>query len=86
MHVSLWLSASILFIGVGAAISRAWPVSGPSKTHAGFVAHLIVEFFEWFGELAMFCWRTLRRAVTPPYEIRELVRQLDAIGPNRCRW
>jgi phospholipid/cholesterol/gamma-HCH transport system permease protein len=28
----------------------------------------------------MFCWRMVRRAVTPPYEIRELVRQLDAIG------
>jgi phospholipid/cholesterol/gamma-HCH transport system permease protein len=78
--VSLWLSASILFITIGAAISGGWPVSGQSKTQAGFVTHLIVEFFEWFGELAMFCWRMVRRAITPPYEIRELVRQLDAIG------
>ena len=78
--MSLWLAASILFIGVGAAISESWPVSG----QPGFAKNLIIEFFEWFGELAMFCWRVVRRAVTPPYEIRELLRQLDDIGSNRC--
>jgi len=37
-------------------------------------------FFEWFGELGLFSWQVLRAAVTPPYEIRELVRQIDEIG------
>src|SRR6185295_9820951 len=38
------------------------------------------EFFEWFGELGLFCARVVRAALTPPYEFRELVRQLDEVG------
>jgi phospholipid/cholesterol/gamma-HCH transport system permease protein len=37
-------------------------------------------FFEWFGNLGIFFWKVLRAAVTPPYEWRELIRQLDEIG------
>jgi phospholipid/cholesterol/gamma-HCH transport system permease protein len=37
-------------------------------------------FFEWFGGLGIFFWRVLRAAVTPPFEWRELVRQLDEVG------
>jgi len=37
-------------------------------------------FFEWFGELGIFSWKVLRAAVTPPFEFRELVRQIDEIG------
>ena len=41
---------------------------------------LINEFFEWFGELGLFSWQVLRSALTPPFEFRELVRQIDEIG------
>src|SRR5271157_4815980 len=41
---------------------------------------LINGFFEWFGELGLFSWQVLRAAVTPPFEFRELVRQIDEIG------
>ena len=37
-------------------------------------------FLEWFGELGLFCWRVLWAAVTPPFEFRELGRQIDEIG------
>ena len=37
-------------------------------------------FFEWFGELGLFSWQVIRAAVTPPFEFRELVRQIDEIG------
>src|ERR1700680_145683 len=40
----------------------------------------LVSFFEWFGELGMFCRRLMHAIFVPPYEGRELVRQLDAIG------
>ncbi len=43
-------------------------------------AGLIGGFFEWFGSLGIFFWRVARAAATPPYEWRELVRQLDDIG------
>ena len=41
---------------------------------------LIGEFLEWFGDLGIFFWNVLRAAVTPPFEFRELFRQLDEIG------
>jgi ABC-type transporter Mla maintaining outer membrane lipid asymmetry permease subunit MlaE len=41
---------------------------------------LISEFLEWFGDLGLFSWQVLRAAVTPPFEFRELFRQLDEIG------
>jgi len=41
---------------------------------------LLVEGFEWFGELGIFSARVFRATLSPPYEIRELVRQCDAIG------
>ena len=41
---------------------------------------LINEFFEWFGDLGIFFWQVARAAVTPPFEFRELFRQLDEIG------
>jgi phospholipid/cholesterol/gamma-HCH transport system permease protein len=74
----MWLYASVLILG--AAISGGWPLSGQAKKEASVARDLIVQFFEWFGDLGMFCWNLLRRAVTPPYEIGELIRQLDAIG------
>jgi phospholipid/cholesterol/gamma-HCH transport system permease protein len=40
----------------------------------------VTGLFAWFGELAIFCWRLARVAFVPPWEGRELVRQMDAIG------
>jgi phospholipid/cholesterol/gamma-HCH transport system permease protein len=40
----------------------------------------IDTFLEWFGDLGMFSWQVVRAAVTPPFEFRELFRQLDEIG------
>jgi phospholipid/cholesterol/gamma-HCH transport system permease protein len=37
-------------------------------------------FFEWFGEIGEFCGRVARAAVTRPFELGELVRQMDSIG------
>jgi phospholipid/cholesterol/gamma-HCH transport system permease protein len=41
---------------------------------------IISAFFTWFGELGLFFSRTVRSGLTPPYELRELVRQMDEIG------
>jgi len=46
----------------------------------------INKFFEWFGDLGIFFWRVVRAAVTPPFEFRELFRQLDEIGSMSLRW
>lgn len=41
---------------------------------------IVSDFFEWFGSLGVFFWQVLKAAVTPPYEWRELIRQLDEVG------
>jgi phospholipid/cholesterol/gamma-HCH transport system permease protein len=41
---------------------------------------LLAGMFEWFGELALFTSRMLKRAALPPYEFRELIHQFDDIG------
>jgi phospholipid/cholesterol/gamma-HCH transport system permease protein len=40
----------------------------------------VVRFFEWCGEVGLFCWRLARAAVKPPYEFDEVMRQLDEVG------
>lgn len=39
-----------------------------------------VEFFEWFGELGLFCGRVARTFVSRKWEFGELVRQFDDVG------
>jgi phospholipid/cholesterol/gamma-HCH transport system permease protein len=41
---------------------------------------LLAPFVEWFGELGIFCGRLARAAFQHPFEGRELLRQMDAIG------
>jgi phospholipid/cholesterol/gamma-HCH transport system permease protein len=38
------------------------------------------EFFEWFGDITLFSGRVIKAALTPPYEFRELIRQMDEVG------
>jgi len=52
----------------------------PRANPWSFAKEWLVYFFEWFGELGIFCCRLVRAAVTPPYEFRELIRQLDEVG------
>jgi phospholipid/cholesterol/gamma-HCH transport system permease protein len=47
-----------------------------------FVKDRAVAFFEWIGDLGIFCGRLARVALVAPHEGRELLRQLDAVGPK----
>src|SRR6516165_534893 len=63
------------------AFSAAWMgLSGRLKSNLPGTKSVLVTFFEWFGDLGIFCGRLARSAFVPPYEARELVRQLDEIG------
>jgi phospholipid/cholesterol/gamma-HCH transport system permease protein len=42
----------------------------------------MIAFFEWIGDLIIFCGRLARVALVPPHEGRELLRQLEAVGPK----
>ena len=57
-------------------LSSSAPATSTADSSPGFIN----QFFEWFGDLGTFFWRVMRAAVTPPFEFRELFRQLDEIG------
>jgi phospholipid/cholesterol/gamma-HCH transport system permease protein len=42
----------------------------------------MIAFFEWIGDLGIFCGRVFRAAFDPPHEGRELLRQIEAVGPK----
>jgi phospholipid/cholesterol/gamma-HCH transport system permease protein len=44
------------------------------------VKSVVANVFEWFGELSTFCARIFRAALTPPFELREFIRQCDEVG------
>jgi len=46
------------------------------------VKNSVIAFFEWIGDLGIFCGRLMRVAFVPPYEGREILRQLEAVGPK----
>jgi phospholipid/cholesterol/gamma-HCH transport system permease protein len=63
------------------AFTAGWAHPGDhAKEQLRFVKGLLVSFLEWFGELGMFCGRLARAAVAPPFEWRELIRQMDEVG------
>jgi len=41
---------------------------------------LLLGLLEWFGGLGEFCVKVLKAAVRPPYEFKELFRQMDEVG------
>jgi phospholipid/cholesterol/gamma-HCH transport system permease protein len=41
---------------------------------------MINSLLEWTGDLGSFSWKVTRAAVTRPFELREVVRQLDELG------
>lgn len=51
----------------------------PGLRVTGLTTSSPVSFFEWFGRLSQFC-RQLAQALGPPYEVREFIRQMDAVG------
>jgi len=63
--------------------TRFHPVSlgpGAGSDDGRAAETLLASFFEWFGELGTFCARLFRAMFSPPYEVREFIRQMDAVG------
>src|ERR1700728_255833 len=68
---------------LSAAAARANALPAPSTLPGSSTVSTkgpIHHFLEWFGDLGIFFWRVARAAATPPFEFRELFRQLDEIG------
>jgi phospholipid/cholesterol/gamma-HCH transport system permease protein len=74
----VYVSLALILAGAFAAGGTAQP--NPWKALGSAAETSVIGFFAWFGELAIFCWRLARVVFVPPWEGRELIRQMDAIG------
>ena len=62
---------------LASALSVGWFAPAQNLRNVGSAVN---SFFEWFGELGLFCWRLVRAIFSRPFEGRELLRQIDVIG------
>jgi phospholipid/cholesterol/gamma-HCH transport system permease protein len=69
---------SLLFVLVLAAA-----YASPNVDRGGIISSTgaaAIKFFEWFGNIGIFCGRLIRAAFTPPFEFREFAHQFDELG------
>ena len=78
-EMRLYCGLSIVILAAAFTAGRSVP-AGQMGDSLRAAAAYIARFFEWFGEFGAFCARVARVAFTPPFEFRELIRQMDAIG------
>ena len=69
---------SVIFLFVFAIASST--MSGSISESLAGAKNLVVKFFEWFGNLSIFCGRVVRAIFVPPYEVREFLHQFDELG------
>src|SRR5882672_8139073 len=67
----------LILLAVSAGV---WPdTHSPRPAFVG-PKRLLLRLFEWFGGIGDFCAQMVKGAITPPYEFKELLRQMDQIG------
>ena len=71
------MRVNLAFLILASAFSAGWHAPGESLRTVGTAVN---SFFEWFGELGLFCGRVFRAVFSRPFEGRELLRQMDVIG------
>ena len=65
---------------MSAAAADLWPEAISARAARDGFRKSLLEMLEWFGGAAEFCMRVAKAAVAPPYEWKELLRQMDEIG------
>jgi len=80
-QMRLWPAISSLAVLALLAFSVGIRTAGPNTGSAsGSARNLVVRSLEWFGAIGQFSIQMLKSAARPPYEVRELLRQMDEIG------
>jgi len=67
-----------LFVFVLVMANSAAKING--SKNLSDTGDLVVNFFEWFGNIGIFWARSFWAALSPPYEFREFLRQFDELG------
>jgi phospholipid/cholesterol/gamma-HCH transport system permease protein len=79
MPMVVHLTIFAFVVGMAVSVTDG-DLNGRLNPHFPNIKNPLVAFFEWFGDLGMFCGRLIWAAFTPPYEIQEFVHQFDELG------
>lgn len=63
-----------------AGSSAVWPEAHSSGSRFEDLRRLLLGCLEWFGDIGNFCVRLVKGAFAPPFEVRELLNQMDDVG------
>src|SRR5882762_7275753 len=67
----------LILLAVSAGV---WPDTHSPRPAIVGPKRLLLRLFEWFGGIGDFCAQMVKGVITPPYEFKELLRQMDQIG------
>lgn len=68
----------LILVAVSAGV---WPnTHSPQPAVLEPTKRLPLRLFEWFGDIANFCAQMVKGVITPPFEFKELLRQMDQVG------
>ena len=79
MQMMMHLTLFALVVGMAFSATDGG-LTARQNPHFPNIKNQLVAFFEWFGDLGMFCGRLIWAAFTPPYEIQEFAHQFDELG------
>jgi len=68
------------FLMALAGSSAVWPEVRSSASQFEDPRRLLLRCLEWFGDIGNFCVRLVKGAFKPPFEVRELLNQMDHVG------
>jgi len=71
-----WVAQRLDAFRVAVLVITGYGVA-PSGKPVEYRQGVLFSFIEWFGDLGIF-WRLAWAAVSPPYEFRALIRQLES--------
>ena len=77
LSAPIMIVSGVMLLAVAADVLRP---AAPEQARLTNVKRWLLGFFEWFGALGKFCVSLVKAAVTPPYEGKELLRQMDEVG------
>src|SRR4030095_1852675 len=66
------------FVILFAVSAEVWPTLHSPRSVG--VKSLLLRLFDWFGGIGAFCAQMVKGVITPPYEFKELLRQMDQVG------
>jgi phospholipid/cholesterol/gamma-HCH transport system permease protein len=78
-----YLGAVLIAVSVQAPLKdrvKVWTGGSEAGSTTARSKKLLLTLLEWFGGIGSFCAKVLKASIERPFEIKELLRQMDEVG------